>query len=205
MSNLHTWPIAHGDISNLRSWPGDASALVGWAIWTVDSLYYLDDLDQQVMLPPVSGQHPWEVVDLAHARWAASLAIGAIDLCAAALARQAGVGPTVTRGGRVREFDLGDAQQAATEGRLTGPSADWATAVAANPDVQLLTAIRHPTTHARLRRHFLRLGPDSDRTHLIVDDAGGRIIEVGDIVDLAKQAATTVVEDFLDRVQQGMF
>src|SRR5205823_11887801 len=66
----------------------EAGALLLFAVWAVDSLYYLSDLDQA--LDPsqaMVGGHSADVVDVAHARWAVITCITALDLCAAGLGR----------------------------------------------------------------------------------------------------------------------
>jgi hypothetical protein len=196
----HPWPHPN-DVAAEAGWPDEAVALLGWAMWTAESLHYLADLDAKVTV--ADGQrHPWHVVDLAHARWAASSAVGAIDLCAAALARHCGAGPRTTRKGAERELDLGELAERAEKDALPQPAAAWAVATQADGDVAALVEVRHPTTHARLKRHFFRGGGGSDRTHLVVDDAG-TTREVGDLVLLARDTATRVVEDFLDRIATG--
>lgn len=197
----HSWRHPR-DIGNTPGWEGEAGALLGWARWTVDGLHYLADLDAKVTVGEPDSSHEWDAIDLAHARWAASSAVGAVDLCAAALSRRLGVGPRTTKRGD-REFDLVDLLESANGNGLPGHAAQWTRQVSALPDLELLTAIRHPTTHSRLRRHFFRGGEESERPHLIVADAAGRIVEVGEIVVLARETATTVVEDFFDQVMDG--
>ncbi len=199
---MHAWRHSI-EVTNRDRWFGDPAALVRWAMWAVDSLFYLSDLDAQVDVPSPPGSHSWEVVDLAHARWAASTSVGAIDLCAAALARQLAV-PTRTRRGRDHEYDLDDLKRAAKAGSVVGPAALWAGAVWSDPDVRLLTSIRHPTTHSRLRRHFVRGTGSSMRTQLIVDDVDTRPMEICTIVSLARDTATAVVEDFLEKIATGV-
>jgi hypothetical protein len=199
---IHEWRHSI-EVTNSEGWLGDPAALISWAMWAVDSLFYLSDLDARVQPPSSPGSHSWEAVDLAHARWAAASSVGAIDLCAAALSRRLGLGPTVTRSGHHHEYDLDDLKSAADTGKVVGSAAEWADAVWSNRDVQLLTSIRHPTTHSRLRRHFIRCGGGSERTHLIIEDVGSQPIEIGTIVALACDTATAVVEDFLDRIAAG--
>lgn len=68
----------------------DAQARVSFAVECVDGLHYLVDLDNHLLPNDVAGEvlgHGWQVVDVAHVRWAATTAITALDLCAAALGR----------------------------------------------------------------------------------------------------------------------
>src|SRR5262245_13134005 len=79
-----------------------AAALFAWVQYTVESLYYLDDIDLAFdSSQSVAGGHNPDVVDVAHVRWATSTCITALDLCAAGLGRSfcGHSGP--------REFDLG--------------------------------------------------------------------------------------------------
>src|SRR5436190_7210500 len=63
-------------------------ALLLWAAWAVEGLYYLDDFDAvQVNYPDDVNGHHADVVDIAHVRWATSSAVTALDLCAAILGR----------------------------------------------------------------------------------------------------------------------
>lgn len=196
----HTWTQPN-PLTNEPAWQGDADALLWWARWTVEGLHYLADLDTHIAIPSPPGSHEWYVIDLAHARWASGSAVGAIDLCSAALARRLGMGPKTLKSGAVREYDLGDLVADVKRGAVTPPGA-WANAVNTDRNVQLLVAVRHPTTHARLKRHFYRGGGGSERTHLIVEDMGVTI-EVGDLVRIARDTATAVVDDFLNQIAAG--
>src|SRR2546429_2483060 len=66
----------------------EAGALLLFAVWTVDSLYYLQDLDDthDLLQPTVAGHRP-DVVEVAHSRWATGACVTALDLCVAALGR----------------------------------------------------------------------------------------------------------------------
>ena len=65
-----------------------AGALFAWAASTMESLHYLDDIDRVYDTShTVVGAHHADVVDVAHARWATSTCITALDLCAAGLGR----------------------------------------------------------------------------------------------------------------------
>jgi hypothetical protein len=63
----------------------DAGALFLWAAWTVESLQYLDEIDLAYELDPPAGGHHCDIIDVAHARWATTTSITALDLCAAGL------------------------------------------------------------------------------------------------------------------------
>jgi hypothetical protein len=66
----------------------EAGALFVWAATSVEALHYLDDLDAAFACSPKTvGNHNFDVVDVAHARWATTTCVTAIELCAAALGR----------------------------------------------------------------------------------------------------------------------
>src|SRR4051794_7528585 len=80
-----------------RDQMGEAAALFTWAVWTTESLHYLDDIDRAYDSdPPTEGQSR-DVIDVTHARWATGTAATALDLCAAGLGR-AFCGQTGLRG-----------------------------------------------------------------------------------------------------------
>jgi len=197
MTKPHKW--AHPvDVTNLPGWLGEPGALVMWARWTVDSLYYLQELDAAVDRHGPN-RHHWASIDIAHVRWAAGSAIGAIDLCAAALARKLAIGPKRRKDGTAHEFDLADLIKSVDAGRVRGGGAAWARNVSKNKAVVTLTAIRHPTTHARLTRHFGVGGNFGERTRLSVPGRRAPMAAAA-IVKLARTTATNVVEDFFDRI-----
>jgi hypothetical protein len=66
----------------------EAGALIAWAVYAVESLHYLDDLDLAfARSSEVCETHDPATVDVAHTRWATGTCITALDLCAAGLAR----------------------------------------------------------------------------------------------------------------------
>ena len=65
----------------------EAGALFQWAVATVNSLHYLDDIDKAYDQSRTTMGHNPAVVDVAHVRWATSTCITALDLCAAGLGR----------------------------------------------------------------------------------------------------------------------
>jgi hypothetical protein len=85
-----------------------AAGLLTTAAGIVDGLHYLYDLDEQVhgeRGAPVLG-YDAGTVNLAHARWAATDAVAALDVCAAVLGRLLTDDFPCADG---REMDLGDA------------------------------------------------------------------------------------------------
>lgn len=69
----------------------DAQARLTFAVECVNGLHYLADLDNHLVPRDAATavlEHGWQVIDMAHVRWAAGSAITALDLCAAALGRR---------------------------------------------------------------------------------------------------------------------
>jgi hypothetical protein len=118
------WPINPMDAARRideRYAGREASTMFLWAVWTVEGLDYLADIDAE--LPASPHRHNHEAVDLAHARWAAVDAVTAIDLCAAALGRMHRDYPN-----RGFEMDFGDARKDTPLLALHAPGA-WISAV----------------------------------------------------------------------------
>ena len=159
------------------AWPGDpikivqtfevrhaspaAGALILFALRAVDSLYYLQDLDRKDDLSKgtIDGHAP-DVVDVAHARWATTTCVTALDLCAAGLGR-ALCGYT-----KSRELDLVELSQAKKpwRQRLPPAAAAWVDAALADVRYKQIVEARNLLIHAHITRHFsmprqrLRLG-----------------------------------------------
>jgi hypothetical protein len=169
----------------------DAGALFLFAVWAVDSLYYLSDIDctHDLSQDTVAG-HRSDVVEVAHARWATSTSITALDLCAA------GLGRALCAHTNVRELAISDFHP---RGRRTHhlrallplQALQWVDAVFADPRYKQIKAVRHALTHARVARHFtlprqrLRIQIKNDR------------LDVPSIIDYAKNVATTHVSTLL--------
>jgi len=151
-------------------WPGDpvetirqfetrhsnpeVGALLLFGMWTVDSLYYLQDLDasHDLSQTTVAGHRP-DVVEVAHSRWATGACITALDLCVAALARA-----TCAYKGK-RELAVSDLyikRKGVPDLRALLPSQalQWVEAVNADPRYIQIKAVRNALTHARVLRHF---------------------------------------------------
>src|SRR5438874_2591579 len=67
----------------------ETGALLQHACMAVESLYYLDELDQafDVSRTAAVGEYDPALVDVSHSRWATGTSVTALDLCAAALGR----------------------------------------------------------------------------------------------------------------------
>jgi len=88
----YNWPVDYTNVIQefeTKYGAPEASALLSFAVWAVDSLYYLSHLDDEadyLHQRTIKG-HRSDVVDVAHARWATTTCITALDLCAAGLGR----------------------------------------------------------------------------------------------------------------------
>ena len=175
---------------------GDHSALVIWAVWTVDSLFYLEEIvnadrtDLSLYAP-----HNPATKAVAHLRWAAGSAITAIDLCAAVAARELGL----WTGGN--EFDARKLVNkrndlpAVVVGGWPPDILRWLEDLTMDPDYPIILGARHPLTHARVIRHFTT----ADRSIRI--DMGGTLYTTDELIVLARKLATKQVEAFLDVVE----
>ena len=180
-----------------------AGALFAWAVWAVDSLHYLDDLDQafDVSHVPLADHRP-DVVDVAHARWATGTSITSLDLCAA------GLGRAFCAHNGMYELDLGDFDPAASKSRpivarrthLPPNAQQWIDRVLADPQYIEAKSARDWLTHSRLRRHFfLSIGGPPQRLTL---EFGTTQLPVRGLIELARDLATRHVSDFLQLLPQ---
>jgi hypothetical protein len=196
----------------------EAGALLSVAVWAVDSLYYLGDLDQS--LDPsqaMVGGHSADVVDVAHARWAVMSCITALDLCAA------GLGRALCRHKNKRELALGDFdvsrdldtrywrrvfscvffgfccfivsrkhnRSARLRASLPERARQWVDNVLSDPEYRQIKAARNALTHARVPRH-LTLPRQRIRLQVKKDQ-----IDVPTIIDTAKRVARKHVSELL--------
>jgi hypothetical protein len=149
---LHEWASDAAAIAQRVS--GDVSARISFAVECVNGLHYLSDIDTQLV--PVDAAtdvlgHNWQVVDMAHARWAAGSAITALDLCAAALGRlYCGIS-----GDDARDLDLEGIKRREHRDVLRaapGDPAEWAARVRGDNRYNGLLDLRHQLTHRVLPR-----------------------------------------------------
>ena len=182
-----TWPTDPVQIINdfgNRHPDSEATALLLFAIWTVDSLYYLQDLDDEDNLskPTIRGHRP-DVVDVAHSRWATGACITALDLCSAALGR-ALCGYTDERELALANFYREQKRFRALRALLSPAICQWLDDVNTDPQYNEIKAVRNALTHARVIRHFTlprrRLQIQAKNVHL----------DVSVIVRQAKDVAT---------------
>ena len=166
-----------------------AGALFLWAVWAVDSLHYLDDLDQvfNTSLVPLAGHAP-DVIDVAHARWATGTSITSLDLCAA------GLGRTFCANSGPREYDLGDFNPT-RRAQLPPDTQQWIDRVLSDPQYGQAKAARDWLTHSRLTRHFaVSIGGPPQRLTLAI---GSTRLAVRELIELARDLATRHVSDLL--------
>jgi hypothetical protein len=171
----------------------EVGAFLLFAVWAVDSLYYLGDLDQALDPSQATvGGHSADVVDVAHARWAVTTCITALDLCAAALGR-ALCGHRNKQELALGDFDLKRKQQRATHLRanLQAEARRWIDNVLTDPSYREIKAVRDALTHARLARH---LTLPRQRIRLKLDH---KQLDVPTIIESAKRVGSKNVSELL--------
>jgi hypothetical protein len=157
-----------------------------FAVWAVDSLYYLGDVDRALDPSQATiGDHVADVVDVAHARWATGTCITALDLCAAALGR-AFCAHTGTRELDIGNFDPERAPKRAARRRANLPvqAQLWIDNVLKDRDYRQIKAARDSLTHKRIPRH---LTCPRQRLRLQVED---NQLDVPTVIDRAKDVAS---------------
>ena len=124
-----------------------SGALLSWPAWAVDSLHYLDDIDRAYDTShTTTGGHNPDVVDVAHARWATTTSITAVDLCAAALGR------AFCQHENEHELDLAELKR--LRAQLPSLAQRWVDAIYADPAYKTIREARNWLTHSRVPRHF---------------------------------------------------
>lgn len=150
----HDWRSDAAAIAQRLS--GDVSAPISFAVECVNGLHYLCDIDGQLVPRDAATDvlgHNWQVVDMAHARWAAGSAITAVDLCAAALGRlYCGISSD-----DARDLDLDGIKSREHRDVLRaapGDPAEWAARVRGDHRYSDLLELRHQLTHRVRPRHY---------------------------------------------------
>jgi len=175
-----------------------AGALFAWAIWAVDSLHYLDDIDRAYNTSQaVIGAHRPDVVDVAHARWATATCITALDLCAA------GIGRSFCAHVKPRELDLASFDSCQLSKRKLDLRAllpplvlQWVDSVCADVQYKEIKKARDWLVHSRVSRHFtLSTGGPPQRLKLEIDK---RQLEVRHVIEVARDVATRHVVAFVN-------
>ena len=184
------------------------------AIWAAESLHYLADIDETRFGGPwVADGHSNRPIDDAHMRWAATSAITALDLLAAALGRIHGL-----KQGRnelsMRDLDPNISRPREPCGATRFPQLDpkwqtWVRGVVADARYSDVLAARNPLTHAdsprvapmttrRIVGHSLRWGHQFGT----LDDTPAQImaaqtVQARPIIEAARDLATRHAESFL--------
>ena len=185
----------------------ESGALMFAALAATDCLYYLDDIDRNFDQSSMAiGNHPRDVVDVAHARWATGSCITAIDLCAAALGR-AYCGHTAQREVDLADFrkrsrretwstrlcDLLRGRPSKQNVRLNLPpmAREWIDEVFADHRYRRIKDARNGLTHSRRPRHLFL----NSRLRL---DIRGNQVPVRQLVEDARNVATEYVAKLLE-------
>lgn len=178
---------------------GPVGALIMWATYAVESLYYLEDLAQEKYADlSFIDAYSSDIKDIAHARWATSTCITSLDLCAAALGREY-CNLTKSRELDLRNFDPKSSKNDITKRRAILPATalGWIDKVFSDGHYKEIHGARNPLTHARLNRMFYLNQP----TKFIIRATGNSFTTI-DLVTLSKNLAKDHVESFLALIEK---
>jgi hypothetical protein len=173
----------------------EAGALLQWAVFCVESLHYLDDIDGEYEVTrQVFGNHHPDLVDLTHVRWGTTTSITALDLGVAALAR------ALSGYGGPRELGVGDfnttRKSKATIAviRLMPLSAmQWIQGIALAPNYPVVNDVRHALTHRRLPRHLHMSAGSSSPAPRLGLSVYGVAVPAQELVQKARDLATVQI------------
>lgn len=211
------------------SWPVDATnaahvldaaprGYLMWSVWSVDALQYLQDLDQRPERRRWidAGHHP-ATIDVTHARWAAGIAITALDLGAATLGAQHNLSTRWPD----HVHDVVELNKH-YRGDLCGGCLRWLDDIVTDPDFEILKSARDPLVHRMLGRALYATINDSlsgrplteeeqhpdDRLGLYVPVPGAtsgtpREIPAAEIVERARDTATRHIVALIQAAQSG--
>jgi hypothetical protein len=181
-------PMEAGRRIDERYSDSGAGALLVWAAWTVEGMYYLADVDASLPRPPYAG-HNHEAVDLSHARWATVDAVTAIDLCAASLGRMHCDYPK-----KGREMDFGISRENSALLALPAPG-EWMRAVCADDQYEQVRGLRDALVHRTARRRI----EVTISSSLSLTGVGGGARTSRARLHLSDPAAAIPVEDLVPR------
>lgn len=171
-----------------------------WAVWAVETLHYLDDIDLMLQrnYPASVYSHHAVVVDMGHVRWATSTAITSLDLCAAAL------GDLYCGNVRKRKLDLRSFtpstrsdRPAARRAALPPTALSWIDGVREDQRYRDIRDARNPFTHSWLARSITMHPVRADRTGFVIEKYQ-RPVNARELVELSRSLATDQVTAFLD-------
>ena len=190
----YSWPIDPAAASNALS-PA-AGPYLAWAWWAVDGLHYIDDASQD------PERRRWWI-DVTNARSAASGAVTALDLCAAAL----GVHHAVPRSPRWPPERVHDVRSLKARKKLLG--CDGCVELLDSihdEDYQTLMDARDPLVHRTARQHaYVTVGtrtPELSRTALSIGSPP-REMKTSEIVRHARDTATGHVVALMRAIEEG--
>jgi hypothetical protein len=124
----------------------DSSAIAMWAVWTVDSLYYLEEVVESVRTGPnFYAPHNPSTKAVAHLRWAAGSAITSIDLCAAVAARELGIW---TGGNEFNARQLVSKRSEPLASSWPSQMLGWIDRLKSDVNYPIILAARHPLTRS---------------------------------------------------------
>ena len=175
-----------------------AGALFGGARVCVENLHYLADLDidlDRAQSEERFAGHNLFFADVAHARWATSTCITALDLCAAGLGC-AFCDNKNTNEFSLRYFDTSEGKKRAFKYRskLTSACCHWIDGVLADQQFLEIKAARNELIHSLPNQHFhSRVGAPRQRLKLTVNNHN---LSVRDLIEHARDLATRQVVDF---------
>src|SRR5258706_7089498 len=174
----HNWltdPVQIIQAFEARHSEPEAGALLSWAVYCVESLHYLDDIDYgyDVSHSVVGGHRP-DIADVSHARWSTGTSITALDLCAAGLGR-ALCGHTSIHEPAMSHFAPRPSSNRRTNrlrSALPPAARQWIDGVFHDTRYSDIKAARDTLTHSRIRRHFtLAINRPPQRLKLSIGNA----------------------------------
>lgn len=176
----------------------EGHALLNHAFYAVDALHYLAYVDASFETTRNAGDHDSDVVDVAHARWAASTAITALDLVAAAFGRCLG------NHRRTKELDFGSFTTSkpstnlqAVLDRIPLQAKKWISNVQKDSDFHAVSEARDALIHRRLPRTlYMSFVPGIVAPRLELN-IGGSNIPAGELVMRCRDFTTRHLVELL--------
>lgn len=186
----------------------EAGRCLRWAIQATQSLAYLSDL--HASLPStrqLPGGHDLLAVHVAHARWAATTATTAVDLCSAVLGLL--YLPTRRSG---RYYDFRELSAKVRDTHVHCGAREWLGEAVESDDFRVVDGLRDPLAHRTLGRHYAvkftaRSPIPSATDHLVQTsfevDGNDAPIAADQVVLTAERCARHIVGSFLARAASG--
>lgn len=226
----HAWSSDPEAVARqLNAVNADAQSRLIFAVECVNGLHYLVDLDNHFISGDTATAvlgHGWQVIDMAHVRWAASSAITALDLCASALGR---LYCGITGAGWELSVESASGKHWETLSKASPDASRWIMSVRGDHRYHGLLQLRRELTHRVLPRTYSvhvadalhvsdRTGPctleaaraheeaqakaqaragAASITHRTRFPMGGSHVPVPEVICAARDLATEHVETFL--------